>query len=87
MSPGSNVIVRLMNATRGATPKIIRPVDESCRTSPLTRHLIPSACGSGISSVVTSQGPHGRNVSTALPSIHCDERNCRSRADTSFTQV
>ncbi len=38
-------------------------------------------------SEATSQGPHGRNVSIALPSIHCELRNCRSRAETSFTHV
>ena len=86
-SPGSRLIVRVTNAISSATPKIICAVDESCTVSPPTSHRIRSVCGSGISSVVTSHGPMGRNPSIALPSSHWEDRNCRSRAETSLTHV
>ena len=62
-------------------------VEESCTTSPSTQQRMTRSCGSGTSSGVTIQGPHGRNVSMAFPSIHWLDRDCRSRADTSFMHV
>ena len=86
-SPGSSVIVRLIEATSSATPNTICAVLEDWSSRPFRRSRIASACGSGISSAVTSHGPHGRNVSIALPSIHWEVRFCRSRAETSFMHV
>ena len=42
------------------------------------------ACGSPISSAVTSHGPIGQNVSSDLPRTHWPSPNWMSRADTSF---
>ena len=70
-----------------ATPKYIREVFESWRTSSFTRQAIARACGSGISSAVTSHGPIGQNVSSDLPRTHWPSPNWMSRADTSSRQV
>ncbi len=55
------------------TPKIMVLVDCrpacACRSRPATCSTI---CGSGISSLVTSQGPTGPNVSQPLPLSHCE---------------
>jgi hypothetical protein len=87
MSPGSSVIVRESQATVSATPKIISAVFPSCTTSPLIRVRRPSACRSSISSIVTSAGPQGAKVSTALPEVRSGFWSCRSRALTSLNGI
>ena len=86
-SPGSSVNAIEQWLMIAATPKYICAVLACCRTSPLTRHSISSACGSGISSAVTSAGPIGQNVSSDLPRVHWPSPNWMSRADTSLRQV
>ena len=86
-SPGSRVMAREMNAMICATGKIISRVCDAWRVSPLTRQPIGSCCGSGISSVVTTTGPSGQNVSAALPRIHCLSPRWTSRAVTSLAAV
>ncbi len=57
-----------------------------CRRSPLTSSHMSRFCGSLISSVVTSHGPIGPNVSQPLPLFHCDALFFiwNSRSDTSL---
>ena len=83
-SPGARVMVWLITLISSATPKTISEVEESCTTSPLRVHRIPSCCGSGTSSAVTSTGPIGRKPSIAFPRVHCPPERCRSRADRSL---
>ena len=52
---------------RRATPKIISLVLEFCTTWPFSTQRMASACGSGISSAVTSAGPIGQKPSSVLP--------------------
>src|SRR5439155_271154 len=59
----------LANAISSAIPKIICDVDESCTTSPFSRHRIRSRWGSPIDSAGTS-GETGQNVSSDLPRVH-----------------
>ena len=66
-SPGSSVIVRLMKATRLATPKTMWAVDESCKTSPFTQQRMSRACGSGISSGRHEPGSAGQERVDGLP--------------------
>ena len=68
-----------------AMGKIMSAVVASCRTSPLTVQLMRSACGSGISSAVTTTGPTGQNVVWDLPRNHWLSERWRSRAVTSLT--
>ncbi len=86
-SPGSSVNEREQNASSSPTPKTISAVDESCMRSPFTRVESRSACGSGISSAVTTTGPSGQNVSRLLPRTHWPSENCTSRAETSLPTV
>ncbi len=86
-SPGSRVMAREMKLTMCATGKIISRVCDACRVSPLTRQPMASCCGSGTSSVVTTTGPSGQNVSAALPRIHCLSLFWTSRAVTSLAAV
>ena len=86
-SPGSSVNACEQWLMIAATPKYICAVFDCCITSSLTRHSIASACGSGISSAVTSDGPIGQNVSSDLPRVHWPSPNWRSRAETSLRQV
>lgn len=87
MSPGSSVIVRDSQAIASATGNICSAVVPSWTTAPFRRVRTPSAWMSSISSSVTSAGPHGANVSIALPAVHCGVRNCRSRALTSLNGI
>ena len=73
-SPGSSVKPREQNASSSATPKTISVVDESCTISPFTRVRSASACGSGISSAVTTTGPSGQKLSKLLPRTHWPSR-------------
>ena len=67
--------------------KIIRPVLESCSFSPPMVRLMARACGSGISSLLTTHGPIGANVGKLLPRDHCVVARWTSRALTSFMRV
>ena len=60
-------------------------VEPSCSSVPFTHVRMPSACGSGISSAVTSQGPIGPCVSKDLPIVMVGLRSCQSRTVTSLT--
>ena len=71
-SPGSSRHTWLMKLTILAQENTISFVDEFCRSSPLTVQPMARAFGSRISSVVTSQGPQGENVSNDLADTHCD---------------
>ncbi len=53
-----------------AIEKIMVEVDPLWRRSPLTSSHIDNFCTSGISSLVTSHGPSGPNVSCDLPLVH-----------------
>jgi hypothetical protein len=71
--------------TMCATEKIMSEVRSFCMRSPSTSSHMPIVCGSGTSSVVTSHGPSGLNVSHDLPLSHCPPRSSwNSRSDTSF---
>ncbi len=69
-SPGSSTVYWDRCQIRYATSKIMSAVLESWRGSPLTQERSRSACGSPISSAVTSHGPSGLNVSQDLPLDH-----------------
>ena len=61
-----------------------------CRTSPLTRSSIASACGSSISSAVTIHGPIGQKVSIAFENENTPDsisRRWMSRAVMSLKTV
>src|SRR3954453_2786313 len=70
ISPG----IRVMNCEtyemHFAIEKIMVAVDPVWRRVPLTSSHIESFCTSGISSLVTSHGPTGPNVSCDLPLVH-----------------
>ena len=70
-SPGSSVMLLVMNSMSSGTRKIRWAVLESCITVPLSVSVMRSVCGSGISSVVTMVWPIGANVSHDLPRCHC----------------
>ena len=55
MSPGSSVITADSSATSRGMPNTSCDVDESCSVSPSIEQRMRSACGSGISSRVTSE--------------------------------
>ena len=85
-SPGSSVMYFETSATSSAMPKIIVRVLPVCRRTPLTSSHMSRFCTSLISSVVTSHGPSGPNVSQPLPLFHCDALffSWNSRSDTSL---
>ena len=56
-----------------------------CMRLPLTSSHMSSVCGSVISSVVTSHGPIGPEVSKPLPLSHCVVAIWNARSETSFT--
>jgi hypothetical protein len=70
MSPGTSVMYSLTYEMILRTGKIIVRVLPSCMRSPFTSSHMARFCGSGISSVVTSHGPSGPNVSQLLPFFH-----------------
>src|SRR6516164_2969676 len=74
--------------TRCATPNTMVRVEPFCRLSPLTVSHMLSRCGSLISSLVTSQGPSGPNVSQPFPLAHWPpERSIwKARSDTSLAR-
>ncbi len=82
-SPGSSVHVSAMKSMTACGPKIMSPVVESWRGSPLTWVRSHSASGSGTSSAVVIHGPHGQLVSKPFARVHCGSRPWRSRAETS----
>ncbi len=86
-SPGSSVITVERCSICCHTSWIRSAVDACCRSSPLTNVRSISACGSGTSSAVTSQGPIGPCVSHDLPSVKVGLFCCQSRTDTSSTMV
>src|SRR5215469_10850490 len=85
-SPGYSTMNWLTYWTSSATPNFMFAVLPSCFCSPLTHSRSASACGSGTSSAVTSQGPNGLNVSQFFPLSHWPCRSIwNSRSDTSLT--
>ena len=57
-----------------------------CMRSPFRSSHMPSACGSGISSLVTIHGPVGPKVSQPLPLSQVPPRSVwKLRSETSFT--
>ena len=65
--------------------KIMVEVDPVWRRLPLTSSHIDSFWTSGISSLVTSQGPTGPNVSCDLPLVHWPSRSIwKLRSETSL---
>src|SRR6186997_1235560 len=70
MSPGSMMKYCEHHQTISATPKIMVLVLPFWRYSPLTLSQILRFCGSLSSSLVTTQGPIGPNVSQPLPLVH-----------------
>ena len=59
-----------------------------CIESPLTFNHMAKLCGSLISSLVTSHGPIGANVSKLLPFDHWEPcSSCHSRSETSLQIV
>src|SRR5580704_19623770 len=68
-----------------AIEKIMVEVLPVWRRWPLTSHHSPSFCTSAISSLVTSQGPSGPNVSCDLPLVHWPRRSIwKLRSETSL---
>ena len=68
-----------------AIEKIMVEVDPVWRRWPLTSSHIDSFCTSGISSLVTSHGPSGPNVSCDLPLVHWPQRSIwKLRSETSL---
>ena len=65
--PGNNVVPSLKKLTRDGTSKIMSEVVESCMVSSLSVVLILRLLGSGISSVVTRQGPRGKTYQRIFP--------------------
>ena len=68
-SPGSNVMALLSSSICSKMLKRISAVLPSCRSSPLTQVRTRSACGSAISSAVTSHGPKGPRESNDFASV------------------
>ena len=87
--PGSSVVLPLRNSMIAGISKIMSRVVLSCSVSPFTIVRMRRACGSGISSAVTRQGPSGAKVSKDFPRHHCPPPPsfCQSRALTSLAQV
>src|SRR5215471_17003440 len=86
-SPGSRTMNWEQYHTRWATPKTIVLVEPFWRVSPFTVSHMSRFCGWGISSLVTSQGPSGPNVSEPLPLVHCPARSIwNSRSETSLAR-
>jgi hypothetical protein len=86
-SPGSSTMNCEQYHTMWAAPKIIVLVEPFCRLSPLTVSHMSSFCGFGISSLVTSHGPIGPNVSALLPLVHWPERSIwNARSETSLAR-
>src|SRR3954468_22625139 len=68
-----------------AIEKIMVEVEPVWRRWPLTSSHIDSFCTSAISSLVTSHGPTGPNVSCDLPLVHCPRRSIwKLRSETSL---
>ena len=86
-SPGSSVTAVETYSISSGMRNTISRVFELCSVSPPISSEISSACGSGISSLVTIQGPMGANVSNVLPISHCVVAVWKSRALTSLTMV
>ncbi len=79
---------RLMYATASPTGKIWSAVVPSWRSTPLTESRTVRACGSGISSAVTSHGPSGLKVSQFFPLSQVPPRSIwYSRSETSCAIV
>src|SRR5213080_3533903 len=70
MAPGNSVMNCETREMHFAIEQIMVEVHPVCRRSPLTSSHIDNFCTSGISSLVTSQGPSGPNVSCDLPLVH-----------------
>src|SRR5262252_8435549 len=86
-SPGSRTMNCEQYHTRCATPKIIVLVEPFWRGSPFTVSHMSRFCGSGISSLVTSHGPSGPNVSEPLPLVHWPARSIwNTRSETSLAR-
>ena len=61
-------------------------VEPFCMVLPLTVSHIFRFCGSATSSLVTSHGPVGPNVSQLLPLVHWPWRSVwKARSETSWT--
>ena len=70
-SPGSSVMKALRYSISRATGNSMSAVWPCCICSPLTWQVKSSACGSAISSRVTSQGPIGQKPSMLLAKVVC----------------
>ena len=85
-SPGCRVKNVLRWLMISATEKIIVAVLPDWQRVPFTSRNMSSACGSGTSSGVTSQGPTGPNPSQDLPLTHCPPRSIwKLRSERSLT--
>ena len=71
MSPGSSVITDERYSSSAGTSNTNWFVLESCKVRPFNSNRMRRLFGSGISSLETSSGPIGPNVSKVLPIVHC----------------
>src|SRR5438034_10631239 len=74
-SPGSMTKYCEQAQTMWRQSKIMVEVLPRWRFSPLTSSHMSRFCGFLISSLVTSHGPSGPNVSQPLPLVHCPARS------------
>ena len=68
-SPGASGVKAEMYSISRGTERIMSPVLVCWRRSPFTRVSSVSAAGSGISSVVTNQGPSGPVCGKFFPAV------------------
>src|SRR5581483_3579639 len=80
ISPGSSVMPADRLSMIVGMSKIMSRVLPSCITSPLTRQMSRTCCGSGSALLCTIHGPSGQKVSRDLPLYHWPCRRCSSRA-------
>src|SRR6202030_3036964 len=86
-SPGSRMKYCEQHHTMWRQSKIMVEVLPRWRFSPLTLSHMASFCGSLISSLVTSHGPSGPNVSQPLPLVHCPARSIwHTRSETAVVR-